>query len=336
MHVHTLVRHLAITFALCIPTVIHAAGFSDVPSTSALFPATEYLQSKGIIQSAEKFNPDAKLTRAQAAKVLVAPLVKPEELAKISSSQFSDVPVGQWFMSYVEAARSLGLVDSAPAFNPSAPVTKSAFMKMLLKSKKMDYVSAFSDFSKPLSSDVPKTTDWFYPVMRMSLATSMTAVSQEGLLNPSQEITRGQMALFLYRLDMYAEGRRTQALLSQAETDIGNVLQMLETKDVQQAEWASARAVITARGALASKPNEDIVKGAMKITEGFQSLVLAYKAGLSGDLDGAITFSKEAYSLADKAKAFSPGLTTVAVQMQAISKNMADEARRVKAQPTVQ
>lgn len=321
-----------LTLAFLMPS-IGLAAFSDVAASSALYPATEYLKAQGIIKDADKFNPDGKLTRAQAAKVLVSPLVKSEELAKITASEFSDVPPGQWFTSYVEAARVLGLVDSAPKFNPEAPVTKSAFIKMLLKSKKMDYNGAFSDFTQPLSSDVPNTTDWFYPVMRMALASSMTAVGTEGILNPSQEITRGQMALFYYRLDMYIDGRRTQALLSQAETDIGNVLQMLNQKDLQQAQWASARAVIIARGAVASKPNEPIVKGAMKVSEGFQSLVLAYKAGVEGNLDAAIQYSKDAYASAEKAKAFSPGLVSIATQMQAIGKNMADEARALKAAP---
>jgi len=325
-----------LSLALALPVTALTAGFSDVPASSALFPATEYLKSAGIIQTVDKFNPDGKLTRAQAAKVLVAPLVSIEELSKITASQFSDIPAGQWFTSYVEAARIMGLVDSAAKFNPNAPVTKSAFMKMLLKSKKMDYASAFSDFTDPLSVDVPNATDWFYPVMRFSLASSMTAVSQDGRLNPSQEITCGQMAFYYYRLDMYTAGRRTQALLSQAETDIGNVLQMLDQKDMQQAKWASARAVITARGALASKPNEAIVKGAMKISEGFNSLVLAYKAGVEGNLDAAINYAKEAYASAEKAKAFSPGLTAIATQMQTIGKNMADEARAMKAQPAAQ
>ncbi len=325
------VQTIAISVLTALPLVVSAA-FSDVPQTSALFPATEHLKSQGIIQDAVTFNPDGLLTRAQAAKVLVAPLVSAEELAKITTSQFSDVPAGQWFTSYVEAARVIGLVDSAPSFNPNAPVTKAAFLKMILKSKKLDYTSAFSDLKQPLSSDVPSTADWFHPIMRFALASSMTAVSQEGLLNPHQEITRGQMALLYYRLDMYIAGRRTQALLSQAETDIGNVLQMLEAKDMQQAEWASARAVIASRGALASKPNEPIVKGAMKISEGFQALVIGYRAGTEGNLDLAIAASKEAYASADKAKAFSPGLATIAAQMQTIAKNMADEARKLQAQ----
>ncbi len=319
--------------AICLTSApLTAFAFSDVPQSSAVYPAAEYLKSKGIVQDADKYNPDQKLTRAQAAKVLVAPIVSADELAKITASQFADVPAGQWFTSYVEAARVLGLVDSGTNFNPNAPVTKAAFIKMLTKAKKLDYNGAFSDLQKPLAKDVASSADWYFPIMRYALATSMTAVSAEGTLGPAQDITRGQMALLYYRLDMYQQGRRTQALLSQAETEIGNVLQMMDAADITQAEYAAARAVVTARGALASKSDETIVKGAVKVSEGFQFLVQAYRAGVEGRLDDAIARAKDAYASAEKAKSFNAGLATIATQMQAIGKKMADEARATQAQ----
>jgi len=338
MHAKFFVRRTIVlaSLGLSVPLTAFAASFTDIPADSAMRPAVEYLQSKGIIQDSPTFNPNGKLTRAQAAKVLVAPIVSAEDLAKITSSQFKDVPAGQWYTSYVEAARILGLVDSAEKFNPEAPVTKAAFMKMLFKSKNLDYIGAFSDFTKPLSSDVASSTEWYYPIIRFGLATSMTAVSAEGKLSPSSEITRGSMALLYYRLDMYQAGRRTQALLSQAETDISNVLQMLEQKALDEAQWASARAVIATRGALVAKPDEPIVKGAIKVSEGFQLLVAAYKAGAEGRLDDAINAAKEAYNLAEKAKSFSATLTTIADRMQAIAKGMADQARALKSQPAAQ
>jgi hypothetical protein len=319
--------------SLLFPIVASASSFTDMPKDGAVYTAAAYLQSKNIVQDGPKFNPDGKLTRAQAAKILVAPLLLPEELAKITSSSFADVPAGQWFTSYAEAARKLGIVDSAPNFNPNAPVTKAAFMKMLFKSKKLDYLGAFADFTKPLATDVASTNDWFYPVIRFALASSMTAVNGEGKILPSSELTRGSMALLYYRLDMYLAGRRTQALLSQAETDIGNVLQMLDQKQLEQAEFASARSIMAARGALMAKPEEGIVKGAMKVSEGFQFLVASYKAGVEGRLDDAISAAKDAYNSAEKAKSFAPSLATVVDQMEKIAKTMADQARTLKTQP---
>ncbi len=328
-------RPLLASALLGFSVTLHAQTpmFTDLPKDSPILPAVLYLQEKGIVQAAPLFNPNGKLTRAQAAKIIVAPLVSSEELRKIVSSQFSDVPADQWYMPYAEAARSLGIVDSAPAFKPSANVTKAAFIKMLLSSKKISASSTYSEFMLPLSADIADAKAWFYPVMRYALSASLTAVGQDGMLTPNKEITRGEMALLTYRLAMYKEGRRTQALLSQTETEIANVLKMLDAKSIEQAEWASARSIITVRGALASRPTEPLVKGAVKIAEGFQSLVKGYKAGVTGDLDLVLVLAKEAYAYGDKAIAFAPGLQTIATQMQAIAKNMADQARETKASP---
>jgi hypothetical protein len=320
--------------ASILPTIAFAqqAVFTDIPAGSPVAAAAEYLASKGIVQMATKFNPDGKLTRAQAAKILVAPLVGADQLAKITKSGFADVPAGSWYLPYAEAAKSLGIVDAAANFNPEKPVTKAAFIKMLLKSKGIDAASTYSEFKLPLATDVSNTSDWSYPFIRYALASTMTAVGKEGLLNPAGELTRASMALLYYRLDMYLAGKRTQAGLSQTETDITNVLQMLDAKSTEQAEYAAARAVLSARGALALKPDEPLVKGAVKISEGFQSLTLAYKSGIAGNLEAVVQYAKDAYASAEKAKAFSPGLTSLATQMQTIGKSMADEARKLMAQ----
>ena len=321
---------LGLAAALLIPGLAMAQEVTDIPTDSPVYPAATYLMSKGIVQMSNTFKPNDKLTRSQVAKILVAPLVDAAELAKITTSSFGDVPAGSWYLPYAEAARALGIVDSAPAFNPAAPVTKAAFMKMLLGSKKIDYKALFSDLSMPLGTDVPNTTDWFYPVMRYGVASSMTAVGADGLLSPGRELTRGDMALLYYRLDMYLAGRRTQALLAQAETDIANVLQMLDQKQIDQAGFAAGRAVVASRGALAARPSEALVKAAVKVSEGFQALVKAFRSGSEGKYDEAIQYAKDAYALADKAKSFSPNLSDVANQMQTVAKNMADQARKAK------
>jgi hypothetical protein len=346
---HTAFRTVAIVALVLLPVIASAqsaagtkttsaplpiSSFKDLPVNSPAWAAAEYLKSKGIIQG-DTFKPNDKLTRAQAVKVLVAPLVSADQLKTIKASSFSDVAADAWYMPYAEAAKVIGIIDASSTFSPNKPVTKAGFIKMILVAKKIDAVKMYGDFKDPLSSDVKNPTDWFYAPMRYAIASSMTAVGGDGLLSPARELTRGEMAILYYRLDMYIAGRRTQALLSQAETDIGNVLQMLDQKNIDQAEYASSRAVLASLGALVIRPNEGIVKGAVKISEGFRKIVAAYRAGTSGNLDLAISNAKDAYALADKAKAFSPNLSFVASQMQTIAKSMADEARKVKAQPAV-
>ena len=169
--------------------------------------------------------------------------------------------------------------------------------------------------------------------MRYALASSIMTVNTSGQLEPARELTRADIAVFLYRFVMYQQSRRTQALLSETENEIVNVLQQLDAKDINQATYASARALVAARGALTSKPDEPLVKGALKTAEGFQLLVQAYAAGTAGKLDDVITLTKKAWTTADEARTFSPSLATLATQMQTIAKNMADNARALQAKP---
>ncbi len=129
---------------------------------------------------------------------------------------------------------------------------------------------------------------------------------------------------------MYIDGRRTQALLSEAESEIVNILQQLEKQDIDQASLASARALIASRGALIKAPDQAIVKGAVKTSEAFQTLVLAYRANAEKRYDDAIKLSGDAWQLAQKAKEFSSSLAGVSTQIQTVAKNMADTARAAK------
>lgn len=334
----TIIARFLVTAALAsAPVVAAAQSFKDVPSSHPASAAVEYLKAQGIIAGYADgtFKPDAKVNRAEAVKIIVAPYVSQEILATATDSVYGDVPQGSWFLPYVEAARQmLKIIDGPPSktnFLPTNNVTKAEFIKMLLVANKVDPATTLGEIRNGLATDVRNPDEWFYPHMRFAIASSMTMVAEDGTLNPGQELTRAQVALLLYRLEMFKQGRRTQALLTEAETEILNVLSLIDNQDIVNAEYAATRSTVAARGALISAPNEAIVKGAVKISEGFQSLVGAYKAGLQGNLDGTISLAGAAWNNAAKAIEFSPGLKPVAEQMQSIAKGLADEARALKA-----
>ncbi len=331
----------ALTAASLLATPLAAfaqtSSFKDVPTDHPASAAIEYLKSKGVLSGYPDgtFQPEKNVNRAEAIKIIVAPYVSQEVLATASESVYGDVPKEAWFLPYVEAGRQmLGIIDGPPAkpnFLPTSNVKKAEFIKMLLIANKVDSSTVLNEIKGGLATDVTNPEEWYYPHMRFAIASSMTMVDEQGALNPGQELTRAQVALLLYRLEMFKQGRRTQALLSEAETEILNVLKLFESKDIVNAEQAATRSTVAARGALISAPDEAIVKGAVKVSEGFQSLVKAYKLGTEGNLDGAITESGNAWNSATKAVEFSPGLKPVADQMQAIAKKIADDARAIKA-----
>ncbi|MDO8469280.1 MAG: S-layer homology domain-containing protein [Candidatus Peribacter sp.] len=326
--------------SLLLPAMAAAAEtqpFKDIPAGSPVVEAAEYLRSVGVLSGYPDgtFRPNQKVNRAEAIKVIIAPLLKQEALAQLTATPFTDIKAGEWYLPYVEAARQNSIVDGPPArsaFNGTKPVTKMEFIKMVLLAYRID-PNSYSEINLPLATDVTDPTAWFYPYLRYALTASMTMITSEGTFDPGRELTRGDTALILYRFLMYRNGKRTQALLSEAESEILIVLGSLKDNNPEQAEFASARALLAARGANAGAPNQPIVQGALKITEAFRAIVRAYRAGLSQQFDESIRLSGDAWNLAARGKELSPGLSNLTDQVQALAKNLAESARAAKAGP---
>lgn len=312
-------------------------SFSDVPPDSPAFQAVEYLKAQGVIAGYGDgtFRPGNPVNRAEAVKIIVAPLVPADQFPTSMSAVYGDVPPVAWFAPYVEVARTkLGIIDGPPKarlFAGERPVTKAEFLKMLLLAHKID-PGAFGEIRLPLALDVPNPDEWYYPYMRYALTASVTMVSSDGNLAPGRALTRADVALLLHRFLMYRQGRRTQALLTEAETEIANIIDFIGKNDVQNAELASARALLAARGAHASQSDVSLVQAALKITESFRALVRAYRAGVSRQFDDAIALAGEAWHLAERGNALHAQLANVAGKVQQIAKTMADNARMLKAQ----
>ena len=75
------------------------------------------------------------------------------------------------------------------------------------------------------------------------------------------------------------------------------VTDAINAKDITTAEYASARALIAARGALTSTPKSDIVKGAVKIAEAYRALVRSFRSLLDKRYSDSIKLSKDAWVL---------------------------------------
>lgn len=310
-------------------------SFSDVSPDHPAFAAVEFAKEKGIFKGYGDgtFKPGKIVLRAEAVKIIVATKLADEEVMTYTKRSFTDVPTDAWYRPYAEAAmQKLGIIDGPPkatVFNGEKTVTQAQFLKMLLKSQQIDAMGSYSEIQLALSNDVKDPTAWFYPYIRYAISASLIQVGGDGNLRPEAALTRGDVAQLVYRLAMYQAGKRTQALLSEEESELVNILQLLDKKDFTQAEFASARAVLASRGALQSKPGVAIVQAAVKMAEAFRSLVRAYKAGSDGNLQEVITIAKEAWNSAEKAKQLSASLNELSSRVQTVAKGMADQARQM-------
>lgn len=337
---HTTHRFLfasALFASLCLPVAASAASFTDVSASNPAYDAVEYLKSKGIVggYADGTFKPKQQVNRAEALKLILTPVLPADGLRIYAHSPFKDVPDGAWFLPYVEAARStLGVISGPPDktnFLPSDPIKTSEFLKIFLLTQRVDSQGSYKELTGPLASDV-NSSMWFFPYVRYALSASMIIVHEDGSLRPQETMTRADVAQLMYRYFMYKEGRRSQALLSVTESDLSNLMTMIDADKPDQATFAASRALVTSRGALSSEPNDSVVKGAVKTAEGFNFILQSYLAGKSGNLDAAIAKAGDAWNTANKAKELSPSLTDTANKMQALAKKLADSARNVKAE----
>lgn len=120
-------------------SLVHAAavvpenpGFTDVPETHPAYQAIATLTSYGVFAKAEKFNPDAPLTRAQLAKVIT---LSYEIKVQATPITFTDVRADYWGNPFIQAvaANKLMIGFSNGQFMPGKNTTRAEFATVLYR-----------------------------------------------------------------------------------------------------------------------------------------------------------------------------------------------------------
>ncbi len=312
-------------------SVASAAVFPDVSKDHFAREAIIYLSDRGTLAGYDDgtFKPDRKVNRAEALKVIASAFI-PKSDTSAKSTDFTDVPDNAWYVPSLKWGITKNVIDGPPKttrFYPTRAVTKAEFLKMLFTANGVDS-KAFSDIKLALSSDTTDTSAWYYPHLRYAVATATTEISDAGLFGPNRELTRGDVALILYRYTLYRSGERIQDLLTLTREDVEAVITALAQQDVSQAEYASARAILLARAALLTQPDEDVVKVAVKIAEGYRALTRAYRASISGDRSAVLKHATDASTLAAQALKLSPDSKILAEQLDKYGKSFVAQAKK--------
>jgi len=179
--------------------------FEDLASVSAWAGrAIDVTAAQGIFEGrpGSMFDPNANITRAEFAKVLV-------DLFQLGDSKatesFSDVSTTDWFHAYVAAAVKAGVINgrSANIFDPNAPVTRAEMATMAARaliaageasavSNAASYVSKFSDADQVL----PGLEEGIALMVREGLMQGVPG----GAFQPNSYATRAQAAVMMYRI----------------------------------------------------------------------------------------------------------------------------------------
>ena len=126
--------------ALSLMTAAFAADASDYKDYSKVTykEAVDVMTAAGIFNGGDgnNFNPDATLTREQAAKIITYMLVGQTQADKLTTTiaPYSDVAATRWSAGSIAYCTNEGIIagDGNGRFNPTAGVTGLQFAKMLL------------------------------------------------------------------------------------------------------------------------------------------------------------------------------------------------------------
>lgn len=311
----------------------------DIPTEHPHYSAIEFLQENGILTgypdptSSEEspqflFKPTQIVNRAEVTKIIVGRSASTTLTS--TGSSFSDVPATAWYSVYVETAfKKLRSIDGPPTttlFKPNQSVTRAEFLKMLFLAEGVNPFVSYNEITFPLSLDVTSAQVWYYPYMRYGLTVGMLDITK-GNLEPAAPLEREDIAEMLYRFLLYQTGKQTQTLLSSVENNVLDALQLIEGGNPSSAQYSAARAILAARGALASKPNDATTKAAVKTAEGTMALAKALEALQAQKKDDALTGATTAWHLGAKGMEFSSALRELDAELQQSATAIADKAR---------
>lgn len=172
---------------------LNGATFADAQGSFAKDAILEAFV-KGYMQgvSPTAFAPDAALTRAQAAAVLVRMAgLTPAK----SSSTFSDCST-HWARAYIDTAKKYGIVSgTGSSFEPDRPVTRAEIAVML--NNLLDLPAASGAFFDVAQSAYP----WAYDAICALKAQGILTGYEDGSFKPQNALTRAEGATLFTRID---------------------------------------------------------------------------------------------------------------------------------------
>ncbi|MCR8636489.1 polysaccharide lyase family 8 super-sandwich domain-containing protein [Paenibacillus radicis (ex Xue et al. 2023)] len=178
-----------------------AVTFEDIRTYSWAREAIESLASKGIIEgtAAQKFSPEAQVTRADALLLIVRAL----GLKASFDSNFGDVSKSDYYYNAIGIAKQLGVVEGTGVqnFNPKEEISRQDFMVICARALKLVGKENTDANNKALDSFADKADIAPYAAESIAFMVHAGIVEGEGPhLNPHNSASRAEAAVLLYRI----------------------------------------------------------------------------------------------------------------------------------------
>ncbi|SEH44185.1 S-layer homology domain-containing protein [Halobacillus karajensis] len=150
----------------------------------------EYMSDKGIIEGYNgSFMPKDDITRGSVAKMMAVAL----GISPSNNQQFSDVSSSHWASGYINAMAEKGYITGYEngTFDPDADITREEIAAIFHKTFNLS--GSTSDF-KDVDSNY-----WAYEEIQSMAASSITTGYTDNTFRPTNDASRSEFTVFLYR-----------------------------------------------------------------------------------------------------------------------------------------
>lgn len=185
--------------------------FQDVPTNAVYAKAIFELKKEGVLQGYpdNTFRPEKIASRVESLKMLLESSalerndVIPSYQKYIQTERlgdtivFNDIPKDAWYAPYILKASRLNIISGNPdgSFIATKPVNFSEFLKMMLLLER-DSISEDDGKTSPFTGIEPG--QWYTPYFARAKALGLLPIDGEQEFNPSEELSRGKIAMLLY------------------------------------------------------------------------------------------------------------------------------------------
>lgn len=160
----------------------------------------EYMANLGIVNGVDDttFNPDASITRAEFAKLIV----KTVGLTEVEyENTYYDIVAEDWYSGYVQAAKSAGYVSGYNGlFRPNDKITREEIAKVIVEAYNQKTNKTLSQGGALYFNDIEKISGWAYDYVVEATNEGFINGITEELFAPKQNATRAQAVVMLKRL----------------------------------------------------------------------------------------------------------------------------------------
>ena len=176
--------------------------FSDI-STSPYEKAIETEAASGVLKGypGGTFQPQGKITRGEMSAVFVRAW-KLQVPTSVTKTGFSDVASTAWDAGDISAMVKTGLIKGFPGgtFQPGGNITLAQFLTIVQRELGWQPVAG-----KTLPFTDVSSSDWFYSAIAASWdhGVWVNITGSTTLAAPNQDLTRGQVAQYVYDLSQY-------------------------------------------------------------------------------------------------------------------------------------